>query len=220
MKYSLTFLLFFTIFLAGNLFAATQVQQVNITDDTSNQTITFNYFNSSLGTLTGVTVELYATTTGGYHHADNDGQSAAYPVEIFLGATFNLHDETTAPRLLNPSFADVWLTQTADSHEDSLAADDGDGATFDTSPPDGVQWFATGSSDTVTDNIHSLFISGYVGSGTFNYILYKSDYLHIEATGGDIDGQYSGSDLGGYVKLTYIYDEPLAVELSTFAAYY
>jgi len=216
MKKGLIALIVLGILVIGNLFGATEVQQVTIANSTLDQTITFNYFSTSTGTLTGVTVELYTTTTGGYHHADNDGDTIADPVSISLGATFNLKDNLTAPRLLNNIAADIWDSETTDTHNTSLAVENGDGAVFDTSAPDGVQWFATGSDDIVTDNIMGAFIAGYEGSGTFTYTLSKTDYINIIATGGDVVGQYSGSDLGGYVKLTYTYDSPVPVTLSEF----
>jgi len=205
----------------GSLMGATHEQTVIITDSTIDQTIAFDYFNASWGTLTNVSVELYTTTANGHHHADNDGDTIANPVTISLGASFNLYDNLTAPRLLNSIAADVWNTLTSDSNTTSLAVENGDGATFDPTAPDGELWFATGANDNVTDNILAGFIGGYIGAGTFSYTLIKTDYININATGGDVDGQYSGSDLGGYVKLIYTYTpEDLPVTLSSFTAMY
>jgi hypothetical protein len=197
-------------------------QQVDIINSTSDQTITFNYANSSWG-LTSVRVILYMTVTGGYIAADNDSDTDPSTVTLDLGALFDLKDGGVAPRLFNAATVDIWEGDVTETFNDNLTANVGSegGAghpDFDPSPTDGVTH--SGSNPTMTKDafIGSLWIAGYEGSGTFSWTLDKDAINNVAQSGGQVDGQFSAVDLGGYVRI--IYDYELPVVLSSFTAVY
>ncbi len=198
--------------------ARTYTQQVTITNSTVDQTITFDYYNHG-AVLQTVIVELYTTAQGGSYEADNDSQTETSDITIHLGASFDLDDNTTAPRLLNDTYSNIWNSDTEATKDTTLAIDDGDGDTFDSSPPDGTELKGIDVTDTKQDSIKSDFVSQYEGTGTFYYTLHKSAINRDDHNGGNIDFKGTSVDVGGYVKITYIDDSPpLPVVLTSFTA--
>ncbi len=212
-------IIFLVLFLAFTVsWARTYTQQVTITNSTLDQYIHFNYYDHG-ATLQRVTVILHSVATGGSYAADNDSDSETSDITVHVGASFSLDDSTTAPRLLNGSFANIWHHDTEATKDTTLAVDDGDGDVFDSSSPDGTVLEDINEEDTRQDTIHSMFVDDYVGSGTFHFTLHKAAINRDDHTGGNIDFQGTAVDVGGYVEL--IYEDsapPLPIVLSSFNA--
>ncbi|NQV17405.1 MAG: LruC domain-containing protein [Armatimonadetes bacterium] len=187
-------------------------QTVNITNSTSNQTITFDYYDPTATgqTLTKVEVEMYSTSNGGELQADNDDPLDIAIVLLHLGASYDLDDGGTNPRLFNESIVDIWSNNTEETHgPDTLAADNGDGAAvFDPTVPDGISFNGVSTNNTKSDSIGSIFESAYsnAAGGTFSYTLVKTAINQIDFIYGTADGQFTNVDLGGYIKLIYTDD--------------
>ena len=186
-------------------------QTVNITNSLDDQIITFNYYDPTATgqTLTNVEVQMYSTVEGGSCGADNDGGSAEN-ITLHYGASFELEDGTTAPRLLNSSYSNIWNNDTAHTFGPvELAADNGDGSgNFDPNPPDGITYTGVAENDTKSDNIvDGTFEDGYSnpGGGTFTFTLIKDTYFSFN-TSGTFDVTFQTNTVGGYIKLIYTDD--------------
>jgi hypothetical protein len=212
----------FAFLLVSMSWALNYTQTVPITNSSTPQTITFNYYDAG-NTLVNVRVELYQTVTGGSIAADNDDDVDPATVTLTLGATYDLTDNLVAPRLLNGIFGDVWGSVVQETFNDNLTANVGDEGgsghpLFDSSVPDGTFFAGTSPTDLDADDINTTFFAQYVGVGTFSWTLNKTQINNVSSIGGSVDGSFSSIDLGGYVRLIYSDDQELPVVLSDFAA--
>ncbi|PID28093.1 MAG: hypothetical protein CSB55_06145 [Candidatus Cloacimonadota bacterium] len=205
----------------SSLFGLEIVQQQDITETTGNQTMTFEKFHNPDGDLTleDVQIIMFTTVDSGYASADNDGATPAN-VTVRLGAQFQLN--STDVNVLNEQFQNIWNYITATTWNDPLQPENGDGNTFDPTAPDGVSHEGEHQESTVSGSINQMLRPSYQGPGTFNFTLIKSQSNTIEGGGSNVDGQFGGTNIGGYVKLVYLYSDPnadpeLPVEFSTFS---
>ena len=217
-------ILIMVLVVSNLLWGATYTQRVNITSGTGNQEIEFDYYNHGHN-LTNVNVRLYTTVSGGDNAADNDADETV-DVTIHLGATFSLTDRydefefPNLPRLLDTEGSpnNIWSNATETTWDDELQPENGDGATFDNTSPDGVYHSGLSLNDTKVDDIYTPAITKYVGEGTFIFDLAKTQSNSIDTEGSAVAGQYNPVSIGGYVEIIYTDDDPLPVELSEFAA--
>ena len=221
-KYLLVFIL---IVLTISLFGNTITQRVNFSSGQGNQELTFDFYEGGF-TLTNVNVKLYSTVTGGSNAADNDSDDDNVEVIIHLGAEFALTDRydnlfnPNVPRLADTNGQNSWEYITETIWTDYLDAENGDGATFDPTSPDGVSHDGLDVNDTRQSDVHSLVLNSYKGTGAFIFDLDKSQYNTIDTGGSAIQGAYTYVTIGGYVEIIYTDDNPLPVTLSSFTADY
>jgi len=197
---------------AGAAQAATSMQTQSfggVLNDLS--ILTFNSFNTSLGTLTKVTIDVDVTVTSGTALVDNDGnQPAAADVDagaksvVSSGGEVAFGTNITAEALKNALF--------------NLTADDGDGGGIDPSPTDGASLDVSGAngSDTrvVTAAIQLASFTDTISGPDFDIDVDSTSVVNISATG--VAGGFTTIEALGDVKITYEYTpipEPASMAL-------
>ena len=160
--------------------------------------MTFNEFDTSLGTLNSVTVKLTLTITGGDLEVDNDGVAPA-TVNVSLGADGSL---TSSDVAFFPSLS----TTTANTATFNLAANDGDGAGVQNLGPDYAILIGTTNTNMNSDTLtHPLILDEYKGTGTFDINGDINTNLDFGGIGG-VAGSFNPIGVTGSVKITYDYD--------------
>jgi len=221
MKKLLIFLLFtFSVYFC---FADVIVQQKNFSGVPNYSSIlNFNQFDPSNGTLTSVNVELSVSITNFSAIVDNDGVDSSF-VDLELGAKGTISSDDVT--LLDASLHSVAgpVTTWTGRHYD-LAPNEGDGSEdYDSSPPDGASYSGTDDTNNDAGDVGSSFWEtgdkGYIGTSTYDITAQLDNYFDTGGAGG-VEYAVTPGTANGYVKITYTYDPPLAVELSSFTAYY
>jgi hypothetical protein len=217
-------ILAFLLVAAGSLQAAVIVQTHNFiadgpgnSDNPSVDTWSFNEFDTFGGAfvLSSVRIQFITQAWDGFIGTDNDGQAGASGT-----VSFNLYNSLTSTKnLTDSSFSTAWASQYIKrSATFTLAADDGDGAGYQSG---GADWDSISGPTVEAPDIRSADItitsfltSTYEGTGTFN--MSATAYQTLNAIiGGASEIQASGQQRGGSVILTYNYviPEPAAVGL-------
>lgn len=168
--------------------------------------LNFNKFNNHGGTwiLQSIQVTLTLNTNNGEYTLDNDATGPASGTFQF-GAKGNI--SSTDVVLLNSSFANV-TGEVSASHSGSfsLAANVGDTiGNIDSTGPDGMKYVGGPENDSKTGLINSMFVVGFIGSGTYN--------INYDVTQWSSYGSVSGIEAGispvtssGSVQVDYIYN--------------
>jgi hypothetical protein len=182
---------------------------------------TFNQFNTGLGTLTSIQVQLNLQTSGGELKLDNDShQSASGTFEFGAQGTINSTDVS----LLNSSFLSIPGTANA-YHSGSFSLDPnvGDGP-GDYSPlaPDGMLYTGTTENDNKSGYVGSAVwaagIKGFLGTGTYNINYSITQWLDYGGIGG-IEYAVTPVSASGDVTVVYNYiPEPATIALLTIGA--
>lgn len=174
--------------------------------------LTFNKFDSSLGTLQSVQVLVSLAVDGGMLILDNDGVDPASGTFQF-GAKGNI--ASTDVPLLNSSFMPVTSEiQAFYSNTFSLAGNVGD-SIGDFSPlgPDGMQYNGGPQSDSKSGFVGNAFFSSYIGTGTFVVNASASQW----STYGSVSGmEYAVSPVSSDGSVTVVYNyipEPATMAL-------
>ena len=179
--------------------AATIMQTKNYGAGTPNftETLTFNKFDPSLGTLNSVKIKMLVNVSGGSLTVDNDGvDPASVTVELGADGAVTSTDVTIAPTVgASASTGAVF----------NLAAENGDGpSNIDPSGPDGA--VHNGGSDSGMDMqfINAAFFSDYTGLGTFDVDAEIDQILDFGSIGG-VEGSFTPVTADGNVMITYDY---------------
>lgn len=205
--------------LAGIGSAATLVQTESFAFvPNGNQTLTFNKFDTSLGTLNSVTVTVVLNKTGGRFEVDNDSENGGT-----LNLTHSVVGSLTASgvALLRDDFSSIGATGTLTASntlsDQSVSATTGDSTTtFNaTGLGDYVLFEPGNASDSDTGSIGSAFISSYAGSGTFTTTVNASQTVDVTGLGG-LQQAFTVSSVSGDVTVTYNFT-PTAVPEPTSA---
>jgi hypothetical protein len=173
-----------------------------------NNTFTFNQFDSSLGTLTGIEITLTVNSNGGQIVIDNDSASAASGTFEF-GAMGSISSSDVV--LLNSMFAAIpGNTGAYHSQAFALAADNGDGiGNLDATGPDGMTY--TGHSETntksgmVSNMLWSLGAKGFIGTGTYDLLCNVLQWSNLNTSGG-VEYSVTPVTASGSVQVKYVYD--------------
>lgn len=188
--------------------AATLVQTQNYAFvPNASQNMTFNRFNSELGTLNQVTVTVILNKTGGRFEVDNDSESSG---TISLTHSVSANLTASGVILLRDDFSSVGavgtLNATNSLNNQNVSATTGDTTTtFNaTGLGDYVLFEPSDSSAMDTGAIGNLFISSYVGTGTFTTTLNASQTVNASGLGG-LQQAFTVSSVSGYVSVTYDY---------------
>lgn len=208
--------------LAATTVNASQVSQtLLIGPNTPNfgQTLTFNQFDSSLGTLNSIYISLTLNIDGGRLILDNDSDDYASGTFEF-GAKGSI--TSTDVSLLNASFQPVIDPLSAiNSGAFSLDPNEGDVANdFDSSPPDGMQYDGQTASDNGNGFVASAVWAGYIGAGTFDIDFEAMQWSDFGSVGGI---EYAVNPVDADGNLTIIYDytipEPTTMALLSIGAF-
>lgn len=151
--------------LAGVCSAATIIQTQNFSFVPSGTApLTFNQFDTALGTLTSITITTNVTKNGGSLFVDNESATPASG-NISQSVTINL---TSSVGLVDASFTAIGNGVSAtSSYTATVGADDGDGPGVQTTGPDydGTTFGQTSTSQ--TKDVYSGAFGGYQGTGTY-----------------------------------------------------
>ncbi|PIE58075.1 MAG: hypothetical protein CSA33_05325 [Desulfobulbus propionicus] len=182
----------------------TQEQTFGDSIPTFEETLTFDKFDASLGTLLSIEVGMYLESTGGSLTVDNDGAQPA-TVTAKLGVQGAM--SSTDVSFMDTSFQfianDIHAYETATY---ALAADDGDGpSNVDPSAPDAATLIGNSSQTSDNGYLHSLVHGQYIGSGTFDVTVDVAPYLNFGGVGG-LEGGFTNMIAGGNVQVIYEYE--------------
>ena len=199
------FLFILVLFAGSTSFAAIipQIKNFNGTPDFG-EMFTFDQFDSGLGTLDSIEIILTLNTSDGTFKADNDS-SKLCSGNVKFGSQGTLYSLDVV--LLNDSFINPWSdAKSYTSKSFNLGIENGDGAMFDTTEPDGYE-FTVNSSLVKSDFIKSQFHSGFIGNSTFEIFLDLNQYIQICGLGGV---QFSADPVtaSGSVEIKYSYTIP------------
>ena len=168
--------------------------------------LTFDKFDSGLGTLLNVYVRANVGVTGGNVFVDNDGVDAATG-NAELGAELDIGSGDV--NLLDAAFQAIGTGVTAsNSYAFNLAGDDGDGSGVDATGPDGASQagIAANASDGFTA-VNNTFLSQFIGTGaTFDVNYNVSQIFQLAFTGG-VAGGFDPVNSTGSVEIYYEYDD-------------
>lgn len=176
--------------------------------------LNFNKFDTTLGTLTNVTISWSLTKVGGSLFVDNDSAEAGSGV---ITQTVTISLASTGVTLSNGvSLVGQGVSATS-SYTATVGADDGDGSGVQ---PGGIDYDGTTFTNegpvTGNDNITSGFWSQYSGTGeNFNINVSGTQGIDVSAISG-VAGSFTPADATGSVTVTYTYDavpEPSAALL-------
>jgi hypothetical protein len=153
--------------LAGSASGQTITQTLNFSGVPDfSQPLLFNKYDGPLDDLISVNVSYSITISGGQFIIDNDSESPASLTAEFgagLGATSS--DVTLLDSSFNPIISGVSVVNTGTYN---LAPNEGDGLNdYDPSAPDGALLIGATLDATGGADVNSLFLSQYVGSGTY-----------------------------------------------------
>lgn len=189
------------------------------------QTNTFNTFDTSLGTLTSVTVTVVLEKTGGKFEVDNDSASSG---SVTLTHTLQgiLSTSLGSTALLDTNFSGIGSSGTLDAVSNSgsqpLAGTSGDDTnTFNaTGNSDYFQFLPGAGTVSDTGQVASNFTNLYEtdGAGTFNTTMTANQLVNAVGLGG-LQQSFTVSGASGSVTIVYNYEaipEPASALLGGF----
>lgn len=171
--------------------------------------VTLSQFDSSLGTLTSVNVEITTAKTGGKGQADND---SAVSGSVTFTQKVDVVVTSLDVNLNNLVFSTDWasLTATSSSGSQALSATTGDdtGSFNNTGLGDYTEWNATDANDADAGEINSAVwasgLTGYEGTGSFDLLANGTQSTSTSGLGGVQTAQVV-STVSGTAKVTYTY---------------
>lgn len=191
--------------LVGVCSAATIVQTQNFSFvPAGTAPLTFNQFDTSLGTLTSITITTNVVKTGGSLFVDNESATAASG-NINQSVTINL---TSSVGLVDSTFSPIGTGVTATStYAASVGGDDGDGPSVQTTGPDydGTSFGPVSTSQ--TKDVNTAAFGGYQGVGTYVINAGGVQGFDTSAIGGAAVA-IDPATVSGDVTITYTYTVP------------
>ena len=171
------------------------ILETSDTFSSANEDLTFNYFDSSLGTLNSITVTFSMdVTTGGFDLTNNTGAYASGT------ATYTMTSELTSssvPLVSSASWPTTYIGSNGDelmgSEDSTYGLADGASTSF------GGEQFI----DSTIGTVDSSLISYYIGTGTYTF--HVSNDPDISFDGDEVSVQYDPSTYSGSVVVAYDY---------------
>ncbi len=180
---------------------STETQPFNIGAGGLATPLTFNSFDTSLGTLQQVTITFDVTVASGSFIVDNDGATAT---DATVDASIDAQVATGGEVVFTP------IPFNSTTHEVlNLGPDDGDGAgSIDGSAPDGAIISFAGAHDVL-----QAIVNSGIGLASFEDTNAGADYIvNLSATSSidthgnnDVAGGWNPMTLSGNVKVEYTY---------------
>ena len=199
------------LLLMASTASALQIVQTKSYSGTPNLTapLTFDSFDTSLGTLLSVQVLADIEVTAGSFIVDNDSPSSAN-VDISYGILATL---VSGGEVLFPTVS----ANGGDSTSLVLDPDDGDGAPIDGSPTDGATFSMVGFTDSdsvLTTNALHLFSFQDLNAGADFVINMQANQDFAISGASGVDGGFLSADAEGDVTVIYNYvPEPATMGL-------
>jgi hypothetical protein len=181
-------------------------------------TWSFNKFDDQDGdwTLQSVHLDFVLYAWGGFIGQDNDGTTPLYSDEVGFDVLGNI-TSTDVALLKGETYDSSWECLIREEVVFDLAADDGDGSGYQTGGDDWATYAAPDEENklvsSLSSDINSMYISSFIGSGTFDMNL-SSSQESFPITDGAAELVQTPMQSGGYVRVTYDFiSEPAAVGL-------
>ncbi len=193
----------------------TEKEFFNGTPSFSDIALTFDQFDTSLGTLTGISVDFFMDVDGGTFTLDNDGIDPASGGWEF-GADGGIQSVDVS--LLDGAFQPIAdSVVVSDSGTFNLSGNVGDGpGDYDSSAPDGMFISGANVSGSENGNVNAALWAPYKGLGTFDILV---DAAQISSFGGVGGIEYAVSPVTvlptSYVEITYTYSNSEVPEPAT-----
>jgi hypothetical protein len=180
------------------------------------QPLLFNKYNGSPSDLLNVNVSYSITIQGGQFIIDNDSNS---PANLTANFGAGLDATSTDVNLLDSSFnAIIDDVSVVNSGTFNLAGNVGDTLNdYDPSGPDGAILVGTTKTKTGGANVNSLFLSQFVGPGTFA-INAKANQIGSLSFNSGIETATTPVTAFGTITVTYTIPEPSSTMLVGLAA--
>jgi hypothetical protein len=217
MTKSFLFIFAVALFVTAGL-ASAQIEYFSGTPS-MDDSLTFNQFDESLGTLTSIQIILSLQISGGQLTLDNDSEESASGTFEF-GASGSITSGDVG--LVNSSFVAIPGTvSTYNSEAFSLSGNVGDGeGDYDPTAPDGLQYDGGIKTNSKSDFVGSVAWGGYIGTGTYDIDYSVTQWLNYGGIGG-IEYAVTPLSASGSVEVIYTYDpipEPATITLLTIGA--
>lgn len=167
--------------------------------------LTFNQFDTSLGTLISITITTNVTKTGGSLYVDNESATPASG-NISQSVTINLTSSSVG--LVDAGFSPIGTGVSATStYFANVGADDGDGPGVQTTGPDYDGTSFGPVSNSQTKDVNTGAFGGYQGLGTFVIDAGGVQGFNTSAIGGAAVAIDPATALGD-VTILYTYTVP------------
>ncbi len=180
-----------------------QTQTFSFNPDDS-AVLTFSEFNTSLGTLTSVQVEVSFTKSGGSFGADNESASPA-TVTLTQSVQGSLDFGTLDNSMVNSGYFGLPTSalKATSSTTVSLAASVGDPTNeFNSTGADAYYYYP--GNVTVTSSGYIADLSQFQGTGTYDLTFDATQSQKLTGVGG-ASLAYTPSTVSGYARVTYTY---------------
>ncbi|MCB2228531.1 MAG: PEP-CTERM sorting domain-containing protein [Desulfarculaceae bacterium] len=161
--------------------------------------LTFNQFSGNVADLTGITVSLRLTTSGGLGQVDNESGSTATVTVDFGTSGFLIGGGVVLPSLLTSPTTSVKAVTTGSF---TLGPNDGDGLGVQSGGSDYAYVVGQNVTNSLSGSVPTISWGGYIGSGTFNIIGYIDTYLKVSGASGISQGS-TPPTVSGDVTVTY-----------------
>lgn len=169
--------------------------------------LTFNQFNTSLGTLNAIELEFSLTSDGGTYTVDNDELSGLVG-NIEFGASGTIASSVSA---IDATFSPIFgsLQSITSASGISIQSDDGDvevGGTANISVVGTDAYLLTGGNVTNTDSgfVNALVFNQYQGTGTFTVTPTVSTYANNSFSPAP-QATINPNTVSGFFSVTYDY---------------
>ncbi|MEN6384409.1 MAG: choice-of-anchor E domain-containing protein [Phycisphaerales bacterium] len=185
----------------------------------------FDQFDSSLGNLNTIKIDVSANISGGQLIYDNDSSgplSGTFEFGKVCSLTYT--QDVSLHNSANQMIFDNGNVFACNSSAFNLAPDDGDGRyNYDSNPPDGSIYYGGNLSFSATDYIGRTYwdkgSKGFIGSGTFDIVYSVNQWINF--IGNDLGEKIEyycspNVEFQGSVTVTYSYDavpEPCSFSL-------
>lgn len=171
------------------------------------QQLEFDRFNPSKGTLNSIEVRVDLIIDGGSLSVDNDGLLPAN-LDVELGATAAL--SSAGVRLLDSGFMPILSGTNAVGVSTGssfiLAPENGDGATFDPTGPDGATHLGGIASAFDSAFVNPSFFTDYMGTTMYDMQVAVNQLLDFGGQGG-LSGQFDPVNTEVMVTVTYDFSQ-------------
>lgn len=209
-----------SIAIASGLTAAASADQVSTSElfsgfaGSSYNFTTLDKFDTSLGTLTGVNIQLSVNSTGALAQADNEDAAPTGSIDISYLIGGNL---TGVQSVIDAALSNAWSNiDINDSASATLGIDDGDGIGLQVGGPDYFDFAPAAGADIVNANLHAITFADYEGTaGQKLDLTYGSTSLVTTTAVGAVSTASSPANVSGSVLVTYTYTAAVPEPSST-----
>ncbi|MCF8034225.1 MAG: hypothetical protein K9K66_15755 [Desulfarculaceae bacterium] len=161
--------------------------------------LTFDQYSGNVADLTGITIALTLSTSGGLGQVDNESNTTATVNVDFGTSGWLISGGTVLPSVLSSPSTQVTAVT---SGSFTLGPNDGDGLGVQSGGSDYASLVGGTATNSLSGSVPTVGWSGYIGTGTFNIIGYIDTYLKVTGASGISQGS-TPPTVTGDVTVTY-----------------